>query len=86
VLNNINTDLVRAIEKYFSEKSAQSTRPSEDEVGDLLNSSTSSNTECVPAEQFGYLQAIDVAALEQLEKNNELRLKVEQKSGAYIAR
>lgn len=85
VLSDVNAELISSIEAYFLEKNGDSDSQSHRPEKDTLVSTTSSNSECVKANDYGYLQAIDNSALETFAQENNVTLKVEQKSGAYVA-
>ena len=85
VLSSVNKALISSIEDYFPERSSESDSNAKGRGEETLVSTTSGNSETVTATGYGYLQAIDKSAFESFARDNELTLKVEQKTGAYIA-
>ncbi len=83
VLNNINTELVAAIEAYFPQGPAlEKSRPD----AELRVPPTPANTQTVESDAFGYLQAVDKSAIDDFAKKHRVTLKVMQNSGTFIAR
>ncbi len=84
VIRNINEDLIENIRTYFPEKTkSKEKRPADTEGPER---SFEKETQQVISEQYGYLQAVDNAALESLAREKKLSLKIEQKPGSYINR
>ncbi len=84
VIRKINEDLIQNVRSYFPEVS-------EAAVGEIKPINTDleaaiEDTQEIISEDYGYLQAIDAAALEKLAREKQLSLRLEQKPGTYISR
>lgn len=86
VIHNINCDLIKNIENFFSEKSESN----EGEALSLVRSDSSSKNSKedneIVAWEHGYLQAIDKDALRKFACENEVSLTLIQRQGDYITR
>lgn len=83
VINEINNDLIKNIEIFFPHK-----RESEDQEADSNDDHIDENEEfeTIDSEQYGYLQAVDIDAIEKLACQAKTRLILKLRAGVYVNR